>query len=74
MVPMHSRASRAPRVSHFSYEKNGVPTVGLEPTRPCGHKILSLARLPFRHVGFKEAAKYGFRQLFASFLVHQVSL
>lgn len=25
-----------------------VRTVGLEPTRPIGHKILSLERLPFR--------------------------
>ena len=25
--------------------------VGLEPTRPHGHKILSLARLPFHHTG-----------------------
>ena len=23
--------------------------MGLEPTRPCGHKILSLACLPFQH-------------------------
>ena len=28
-----------------------VPKVGLEPTRPCGHRILSPARLPFRHFG-----------------------
>ena len=28
-----------------------VPKVGLEPTRPCGHWILSPARLPFRHFG-----------------------
>ena len=28
-----------------------VPEVGLEPTRPCGHWILSPARLPFRHSG-----------------------
>src|SRR4051794_30892607 len=28
-----------------------MPKVGLEPTRPLGHKILSLARLPFRHFG-----------------------
>lgn len=28
-----------------------VPKVGLEPTRPCGHQILSLTRLPFRHFG-----------------------
>ena len=28
-----------------------VPEVGVEPTRPCGHGILSPARLPFRHSG-----------------------
>ena len=28
-----------------------LPETGLEPERPCGHKILSLARLPFRHSG-----------------------
>ena len=28
-----------------------VPKVGLEPTPPCGDRILSPARLPFRHFG-----------------------
>ena len=28
-----------------------VPGVGIEPTRPIGHGILSPARLPFRHPG-----------------------
>ena len=28
-----------------------VPERGLEPPRPCGHWILSPARLPFRHFG-----------------------
>lgn len=28
-----------------------VPEVGVEPTRPCGHRILNPARLPFRHSG-----------------------
>jgi hypothetical protein len=28
-----------------------VPKVGVEPTRPFGHRILSPARLPFRHFG-----------------------
>ena len=28
-----------------------VPKVGLEPTRPCGHYALNVARLPFRHFG-----------------------
>ena len=30
---------------------DSVPKVGVEPTRPCGHWILSPARLPFRHFG-----------------------
>jgi len=29
----------------------GIPKVGLEPTPPCGDRILSPARLPFRHFG-----------------------
>jgi hypothetical protein len=29
-----------------SMKKNMVPMEGVEPTRPCGHQILSLARLP----------------------------
>ncbi len=28
-----------------------VPRVGVEPTRPCGHYVLNVARLPFRHPG-----------------------
>jgi integrase len=28
-----------------------IPKVGLEPTHPCGYRILSPARLPFRHFG-----------------------
>jgi hypothetical protein len=28
-----------------------IPKVGLEPTPPCGDRILSPARLPFRHFG-----------------------
>ena len=32
-------------------EKLRVPKVGLEPTPPCGDRILSPARLPFRHFG-----------------------
>jgi predicted alpha/beta-hydrolase family hydrolase len=30
-----------------------VPEVGVEPTRPYGHRILSPARLPFRHSGMR---------------------
>ena len=28
-----------------------MPEVGLEPTRPCGQRILNPSRLPFRHSG-----------------------
>lgn len=28
-----------------------MPAVGFEPTRPEGHQVLSLARLPFHHTG-----------------------
>ena len=28
-----------------------VPKEGFEPTRPCGHYVLNVARLPFRHFG-----------------------
>src|SRR5262249_4639891 len=31
--------------------ESSVPKVGLEPTPPCGDRILSPARLPFRHFG-----------------------
>src|SRR5436309_641353 len=31
--------------------KSLLPKVGLEPTLPCGNRILSPARLPFRHFG-----------------------
>ena len=30
----------------FFEERKMVPMEGVEPTRPCGHQILSLARLP----------------------------
>ncbi len=30
---------------------NPVPRAGIEPARPCGHKILSLARLPISPPG-----------------------
>ena len=33
-----------------------MPEVGLEPTRPCGQRILSPSRLPFRHSGFERPA------------------
>jgi hypothetical protein len=31
-----------------------VPREGLEPTLPCGKRILSPPRLPFRHLGDKD--------------------
>ena len=40
-------ASRIP----VSRSSSLVPKVGLEPTRPCGHYALNVARLPFRHFG-----------------------
>ena len=30
-----------------------MPGVGVEPTRPCGPRILSPLRLPFRHPGHR---------------------
>lgn len=33
-----------------------VPKVGLEPTRVLSHRILSPARLPFRHFGITESS------------------
>ena len=38
----------SPSVAHakFAGERRMVPEVGIEPTRPCGHGILSPARLP----------------------------
>src|SRR5690606_9631482 len=39
-------------VSRSATKRRGeVPEVGVEPTRPCGHRILNPARLPFRHSG-----------------------
>ena len=31
-----------------------VPMVGLEPTRPHDHRILSAARIPFHHIGINK--------------------
>jgi hypothetical protein len=41
-----------------------VPKVGLEPTLPCGKRILSPPRLPFRHFGFAERFLSTSRSLF----------
>ena len=35
-----------PASVYLLYQINPMRKMGLEPTRPCGHKILSLARLP----------------------------
>lgn len=35
-----------------------VPMEGLEPPHPFGYQILSLARLPFRHIGIISNEKY----------------
>ena len=42
-----------------SYRKlhTEIPKEGLEPTRPCGHRILSPARLPFRHFGLNHKSR-----------------
>jgi hypothetical protein len=51
--PEESGAVRAslPLAASTRIEEIEIPKVGLEPTRPCGHWILSPARLPFRHFG-----------------------
>jgi hypothetical protein len=36
----------------FSRCEKPIPEEGLEPTRPCGQRILSPSRLPFRHSGW----------------------
>ncbi len=41
----------ATRRAPVSVELRMVPKVGFEPTRPCGHYALNVARLPFRHFG-----------------------
>jgi hypothetical protein len=41
--PPNTRGSKTPRKQ--------MPEEGLEPTRPCGQRILSPPRLPFRHSG-----------------------
>ncbi len=43
-IPVRNRFKR-------NHKKEPMPEVGLEPTRPCGQRILSPPRLPFRHSG-----------------------
>ena len=40
-----------------------MPEVGVEPTRPCGQRILSPPRLPFRHSGWSERPWYPARPI-----------
>ena len=42
-----------------------VPEEGVEPTRPCGQRILSPPRLPFRHSG-RDEQKYHEQRLSAN--------
>ncbi len=44
-------ASAGLRSIQLSYKRFLVPKVGFEPTCPCGHYALNVARLPFRHFG-----------------------
>lgn len=39
------------RLFKVNVDSRKLPVVGLEPTRGCPQKILSLPRLPFRHTG-----------------------
>jgi hypothetical protein len=39
------------RIGRIRRNLNLVPEEGVEPTRPCGQRILSPPRLPFRHSG-----------------------
>jgi hypothetical protein len=47
-------ASAGLRSIQLSYKRFLVPKVGFEPTRPHGHYALNVARLPFRHFGWKQ--------------------
>jgi len=49
--PRRGRGGRSahPRTPRFPLSSQSVAKVGLEPTRPCGQRILSPPRLPFRH-------------------------
>ena len=51
--PWRSVAAATERASETDLVSSLVPGVGLEPTRPCGHSILSRTRKPFRHPGFR---------------------
>ena len=46
------RAEVCPSTLFPARRKSIVPKVGLEPTRVLPHRILSPARLPFRHFGY----------------------
>ena len=49
-TPCFAKATQGMRRFRFA-RRSMVPRVGLEPTRPCGPQILSLMRIPFRHLG-----------------------
>ena len=53
-----------------------VPSVGVEPTRPCGHLILSQARLPVspRGILIGVSVLYTMRQLFAISLTCEMNI
>ena len=46
LCPREQPISRGPKTP-----RKQIPEEGLEPTRPCGQRILSPSRLPFRHSG-----------------------
>ena len=50
LYPAELRAHTTPGISVNEYARCVVPVVGLEPTRSHLRKILSLVRLPFRHI------------------------
>ena len=50
LCPREPPDSRGSKTTGFP-----IPEVGLEPTRPCGQRILSPPRLPFRHSGLRAA-------------------
>ena len=52
-LPVQARRGTAINQGAFGI----IPKVGLEPTPPCGDRILSPARLPFRHFGMPASSR-----------------
>ena len=52
--------TKNPSISHHNTLKLLVRTAGLEPALPYEKQILSLLRLPFRHVRFGRASRANF--------------